>query len=85
MSPSRIMDADDPYRYIQVQCHVAEITKEGAKEHIDKLSMKYKGRPSTTARARCVIYKNVPDKLDLHGKVIHLISGGISNAKQVRT
>jgi hypothetical protein len=38
-------DADDPYRYIQVQCHVAEITKEGAKEHIDKLSIKYEGRP----------------------------------------
>jgi len=63
-----IMDPDNPYRYIQVRGHVAQVTEEGAKEHIDKLSLKYTGelfkhRPGEVR----VIYKIAPDRLDLHG------------------
>lgn len=38
-----IPDPQDPYRYIQIRGHVAEITKEGAREHIDVLAGKYTG------------------------------------------
>jgi PPOX class probable F420-dependent enzyme len=38
-----IMDPDNPYRYIQVRGKVADITTEGANQHIDKLSKKYTG------------------------------------------
>ncbi|MFC1463885.1 MAG: PPOX class F420-dependent oxidoreductase [Candidatus Brachytrichaceae bacterium NZ_4S206] len=63
-----IMDADNPYRYIQVRGHVAEITEAGAREHIDKLSIKYTGKPFGPLRPGevRVIYKIAPDKLDLH-------------------
>jgi PPOX class probable F420-dependent enzyme len=62
-----IMDADDPYRYIQVRGRVTEITEDGAREHIDKLSWKYEGkgfkhRPNEVR----VIYKITPEKFDLH-------------------
>lgn len=62
-----IMDADNPYRYIQVQGHVAEITQEGAEEHINKLSHKYRGKDYDYRPGEVrVIYKIAPDKLDLH-------------------
>jgi PPOX class probable F420-dependent enzyme len=62
-----IMDADDPYRYIQVRGRVTEITEDGAREHIDMLSWKYEGkgfnhRPNEVR----VIYKITPEKFDLH-------------------
>ena len=38
-----ILDPEDPYRYIQVRGSVVEIVKEGAKDHIDKLSRRYTG------------------------------------------
>ncbi len=36
-----IQDPEDPYRYIQIQGQVTEITEEGAKEMIDRLAQKY--------------------------------------------
>ena len=38
-----IHDPDDPYRYLQVQGKVEEITEEGADEVIDRLAKKYLG------------------------------------------
>jgi PPOX class probable F420-dependent enzyme len=38
-----VFDQDDPYRRILVKGKVVGITKEGADEHIDKLSLKYTG------------------------------------------
>ncbi len=54
-----IQDPDNPYRYIGVQGMVAEITEDGAAEHINKLSHKYRGRdyPPLKAGETRVIYK----------------------------
>jgi len=40
-----IQDPDNPYRYLMVRGTVIEITEEGAREHINKLSAKYTGNP----------------------------------------
>ena len=39
-----ILDPADYYRYIQIRGRVIEMTTEGAREHINKLSKKYTGR-----------------------------------------
>jgi PPOX class probable F420-dependent enzyme len=39
-----IADADDPYKYIQIRGHVAEVTAEGANDVINMLSHKYRGQ-----------------------------------------
>ncbi|MFN8419169.1 MAG: hypothetical protein U0528_08005 [Anaerolineae bacterium] len=38
-----IIDPDYPYRYLAVRGHVAEITTEGGREHLEKLSWRYLG------------------------------------------
>ena len=38
-----IMDPDNPYRYLEVRGRVADITEEGAEDHIDKMAKKYIG------------------------------------------
>ncbi|MFY9608991.1 MAG: PPOX class F420-dependent oxidoreductase [Blastocatellia bacterium] len=38
-----IMDPDNPYRYLEVRGRVAEITEEGADQHIDRMAKKYMG------------------------------------------
>ena len=38
-----IMDPDNPYRYLEVRGRVAEITEEGADQHIDSMARKYRG------------------------------------------
>ena len=38
-----IMDPDNPYRYLEVRGRVAEITEEGADQHIDTMARKYMG------------------------------------------
>ena len=40
-----ITEPSDPYRYVQVRGRVTEVTEKGAREHIDKLSQKYLGKP----------------------------------------
>ena len=64
-----IMDADNPYRYLQVRGKVAEVTEEGADASIDKLAKKYMGvdsYPGRNPKEQRVIYKISIDKLDLH-------------------
>ena len=39
-----IQDQGKPYRYLGIQGEVVELTEEGAREHIDKLTMKYLGK-----------------------------------------
>ncbi len=38
-----ILDPENPYRYLEVRGTVVEITEQGAREHIDKMSKKYLG------------------------------------------
>jgi PPOX class probable F420-dependent enzyme len=40
-----IFDHDDPYSNVSIRGRSIEITEEGAEEHIDKMSVKYLGRP----------------------------------------
>src|SRR5512140_2135063 len=39
-----IQDPTDINRYIQIRGHVVEMTEQGALQHMDKLSVKYRGR-----------------------------------------
>jgi PPOX class probable F420-dependent enzyme len=36
-----IMDPDNPYRHLSIRGRVAEITEQGADQHIDKMAKKY--------------------------------------------
>ncbi|MCW5851945.1 MAG: PPOX class F420-dependent oxidoreductase [Anaerolineae bacterium] len=38
-----ILDPDNPYRWLAVRGQVAEVTEEGADDHIDKLAQRYRG------------------------------------------
>lgn len=40
-----ILDPEDPYRYLQIRGEVVEDTEEGAVEHINRLSDKYRDEP----------------------------------------
>ncbi len=40
----RVFDLADPYLEVLIRGKVIQITRDGAEEHIDKLSMKYHGR-----------------------------------------
>lgn len=40
-----IADPKDPYRFVQVRGRVVEVTEKGALEHINALSLKYRGTP----------------------------------------
>ena len=40
-----VSDSEHPTRYLQVRGRVVGMTTEGGAEHIDKLSMKYTGKP----------------------------------------
>jgi PPOX class probable F420-dependent enzyme len=64
-----IADPADPYRYVQIQGEVVEITTEGADAHIDALSFKYLGRekyPNRKPNEQRVTYKIKPLKVDAH-------------------
>ena len=44
-----IWDMDDPYRFVEVRGEVVEKVKgQEAREHIDELSLKYRGKPYQT-------------------------------------
>ncbi len=36
-----LIDPENPYRYLEVRGRVAEVTTEGASDHIDKMAKKY--------------------------------------------
>lgn len=40
-----VSDPEDPYRYLQIRGRVVEISEEGARDMIDHLSQKYRGKP----------------------------------------
>ena len=62
-----IMDPIDPYRYIQIRGRVAQRTTQGADEHINTLSQKYRHKnwdmPGSDTRT---IFKISPDKISGH-------------------
>jgi PPOX class probable F420-dependent enzyme len=60
-----IVDPDNPYRYLEIRGKVAEITEDGADQHIDKMAKKYLGKdkyPSRTPGEVRVLYKIAPSK-----------------------
>ncbi|MCB0254356.1 MAG: PPOX class F420-dependent oxidoreductase [Anaerolineae bacterium] len=59
-----IMDPDEPYTHLDIRGHVAEITHDGAEEHIDTLSRRYDGKPWTYQPGQVrVIFKIAPDSI----------------------
>lgn len=58
-----VVDRNDPYRYAQIRGRVVEITREGAFEHISKLSEKYTGRSAYPRREgeQRIIVKVLPE------------------------
>jgi PPOX class probable F420-dependent enzyme len=55
-----VIDADNPYRYVEVRGKVKEITQSGADEHIDAMAKKYLGQdkyPFRQPGEQRVLYK----------------------------
>jgi PPOX class probable F420-dependent enzyme len=65
-----IQDPDNAYRHLAVRGEVAEITEQGADDHIDALAKKYLGKDKYPFRGPGevrVIYKIRPDKVAAMG------------------
>lgn len=63
-----IPDPSNPYRYVQLRGRVAEITEEGAADHINELSRYYKDTDfPLNKRQQRVIYRIVVERVDAHG------------------
>ena len=65
-----IIDPDNPYHYLEVRGRVAEITEDGADQHIDKMAKKYLGQDKYPFRQPGevrVLYKIVPEKFSSNG------------------
>jgi PPOX class probable F420-dependent enzyme len=61
-----IQDPRDVMRYVQVRGQVAEITEEGALDHIDQLSMKYRQRHWKPVDGQTrVTYKILPESVSV--------------------
>ena len=61
-----LVDPDNPYFWLEVRGQVAEITTEGADEHIDRLAKKYLGQdtyPFRRAGEVRVTYKIEPQRV----------------------
>ncbi len=59
-----IADQENPYEYVQIRGHVAEVTRDGADEHIDKMAKKYVGEdkyPWRTPDEKRVILRIKPE------------------------
>lgn len=64
-----IADPRNAYRYLQLRGRIAEITQDGAEEHIDALNFKYHGTrdyPYHSPAQPRVIYRFLPEKVDAH-------------------
>lgn len=62
-----IQDPDDPYRYLGMRGEVISSTKEGADEHINRLSLRYDNKPWKAREGqRRIIYRIKPTHFDLH-------------------
>jgi PPOX class probable F420-dependent enzyme len=65
-----LIDPDNPYRHLQVQGRVVEVTEAGADQHIDKMAKKYLGQDKYPFRQPGevrVIYKIEPDRASTMG------------------
>jgi PPOX class probable F420-dependent enzyme len=65
-----IHDQKKPYRYLQVRGKVVEISGEGARQHINDLSLKYTGEAVFTINDPNevrLIYKLLPEKIQVMG------------------
>ena len=65
-----IHDPKNPYRYIQVRGKIAEISGEGARQHINDLALKYTGKAGFTLKDPNevrLIYKLLPEKVQVSG------------------
>ena len=60
-----ITDPNDPfYRYLQIRGRVVDVIEEGADEHINLLSQKYRHKQwQTIAYQTRIIYKILPEKV----------------------
>jgi PPOX class probable F420-dependent enzyme len=62
-----IQDPEDQDRYLGIRGEVIEYTREGANEHINRLSLKYYGKPWKYREGqRRIIYRIKPLQFDLH-------------------
>jgi len=65
-----IHNPKNPYRYIQVRGVIAEISAEGARQHIDDLALKYTGKAGFTIKDPDevrLIYKLIPENVHVSG------------------
>ena len=65
-----IQDPENPYRHLEIRGKVAEITQNGADDHINSLSQKYLGKPVYPFRQPGevrVTYKIEPEKVSSMG------------------
>lgn len=63
-----IQDPDNQDRYLGIRGEVVGHTREGADEHINRLSLKYYNKPWTYREGqRRIIYRIKPNHFDLHG------------------
>ena len=62
-----IQDPQDPYRYLGIRGRVVSLTREGADEHINMLSMRYYNKPWTYREGqKRIIFKIQPVSFDEH-------------------
>jgi PPOX class probable F420-dependent enzyme len=62
-----IQDPNDPYRYLGIRGEVVGYTTEGADEHINQLSLRYKDEPwKKRQNQRRIIFRIKPTHFDPH-------------------
>ena len=62
-----IQDPANPYRYLQVRGEVVSHTYEGADEHINMLSHRYRSKPwAYKSGQKRIIFKIRPEHFDQH-------------------
>ncbi|HEY1584051.1 MAG TPA: PPOX class F420-dependent oxidoreductase [Polyangia bacterium] len=65
-----ITDPDNPYRHVAIRGRIANITEEGANEHIDRMAKKYLGKdkyPFARPGEVRVIYEIEPTSVNAMG------------------
>ncbi|MGH9522679.1 MAG: PPOX class F420-dependent oxidoreductase, partial [Terriglobales bacterium] len=65
-----IIDPENPYRYVEIRGRVAEVTEQGAAQHIDKMAKKYLDKdkyPFAQPGEVRVLYKIEPEHVSAMG------------------
>ncbi len=65
-----LVDPDNPYRYLEVRGNVAERTRDGADDHINRMAKKYLGKdvyPFRQPGEQRVLYKVTPERFSSMG------------------